>query len=72
MEIRMDIETEYIEELKKSTGEKKTSKIVAEALALYKWAVSQKKKQKEIYSLKENGEDLERIVLPGLDKVVAG
>jgi hypothetical protein len=67
-EIRLEVNKEYLDELKSETGVEKTTQLTSEALALLKWAVNEIKNGRVLVSTDENGKDMRRIVMPSLER----
>jgi hypothetical protein len=72
MEVRFQINDEFIENLKKEAGVRSTAQITDDALTFYQWAVSEMKKGRILLSADENGNNGRQIVFPGLEKLKAG
>lgn len=69
MEIRFDIDKEFIRELGTKLGEQKTTKITKEALTLLNWAVNEIQNNRVILSSNEEGEDIKQLAMPGFEKI---
>jgi hypothetical protein len=68
MEIRLQIDDEIINELKTETDTRSTAQITNDALALFKWAVSEVKQGRVLVSQTESGTEEREIVMPILEK----
>jgi hypothetical protein len=68
MEIRLNIDDDYINNLKKALGIKTASQITSDALSLLAWAVDQKKNGREIISASGDGQAY-RLLMPSLEMV---
>ena len=66
MEIRVKVNDDFMEELKKDSGITNTSQLLTEAFTLLKWAVSESQKGRVIISENEVGEDEKELVMPSL------
>src|SRR3954471_17185843 len=67
-DIRLSIDKEFIERLKKETGIDKASQLTNEALTFYKWAVSEAKEGRVLLSTNSEGGDVKKIVIPTLER----
>lgn len=67
-DIRLSIDKDFIEKLKKETGIDKASQLTNEALTFYKWAVSEAKEGRLLLSTDDNGENMKKIVFPALER----
>ncbi|MCG8698984.1 MAG: hypothetical protein MI922_13095 [Bacteroidales bacterium] len=72
MELRMEIDKEIMEELKKSLKVKKNVDVVNNALTLLNWAVDELKEGRIILSSDSKGGDLRRLVMPDLENAKIG
>jgi hypothetical protein len=72
MEIRVKVDDKFMEQLTsalegKQLGEVTGSRITQDALALYKWAVEETSKGRYVVSSDPTGDDVQRVVMPGLN-----
>jgi hypothetical protein len=70
-EIRLTVDEQFIDGLKKDTGIDKASQLTSDALTLLKWAVGEVKKGRVLISTDEHGGDAKRIVMPALEMAKA-
>lgn len=71
MEIRINIDDDFMKNLSKNLGDLKTSKITTEALTILNWAVEEAKNGRVILSTDKKGEDVKQLAMPVLDKITA-
>ena len=69
MEVRLKLDDEFINEISQSTGIKKSSDIIAEALTVYHWAINQRKQNRQIYSGDSEASSYREMETPGLSRV---
>ncbi len=69
MAIRVNIDSDYMESLKQKVRESKNTNIISEALALYSWVADKKLEGKDVFSTDSSGKEVEKIIIPGLDKL---
>ena len=67
-DIRLSIDKDFIEKLKKDTGVEKASQLTNEALEFYKWAVSEAKEGRVLLSANSEGGDVKKIIIPTLER----
>ena len=67
-EIRLTVDENFIEGLKKDTGIDKASQLTNDALTLLKWAVQEVKNGRVLISTDQKGGDAKKIVMPTLEK----
>lgn len=68
-EIRLNIDDEFFESLKKETGIKKTSQLTNEALNLLRWAASEARAGRVLTTSNADGSASKKIVIPSLENV---
>ncbi len=68
-EIRLNIDDELFESLKKETGIKKTSQLTNEALNLLRWAASEARAGRVLTTSNADGTGSKKIVIPSLENV---
>jgi hypothetical protein len=68
MEIRLNVDDEYIKDLQKKLGEKGPD-LTRSALTLLNWAVGEVTKNRVILSTDDQGKDVHRLVMPSLETV---
>ena len=66
-EIRLNIDDDFFNSLKKETGIDKTSQLTAEALNLLKWAASETRQGRVLLTSDADGSDIKKIVIPSLE-----
>jgi len=70
-EIRLTVDENFINNLKKDTGLDKATQVTSDALTLLRWAVDEVKKGRVLISTDENGGEARRIVMPTLEMAKA-
>ncbi|MFC0518454.1 hypothetical protein ACFFGT_29840 [Mucilaginibacter angelicae] len=70
MEIRLNIDDDFMKSLSEKLGESKASKITTEALTILNWAAEEAKNGRIILSTNKNGEDVKQLAMPALDKII--
>ncbi len=70
-EIRLTVDENFIDNLKKDTGLDKATQVTSEALTLMRWAVDEVQKGRVLISTDEKGGDARRIVMPTLEMAKA-
>ena len=71
-EIRVIVDDEFLEALRKKLGNPKNTEIVLYALALLNWGADARKSGRDILSADPKRQDLERVVLPRLANIKIG
>jgi hypothetical protein len=71
-EIRVIVDDEFLEALRKKLGNPKNTEIVQDALALLNWGADARKNGRDILSADPKRQDLERVVLPRLANIKIG
>lgn len=66
MEIRTSVDEDFMKELLDAFGEKKATNVVRSALSLLKWVANEKKENRVILSSNADGEDVHKLVMPGI------
>ncbi len=66
-EIRINIDDEFFESLKKETGIQKTSQLTNEALNLLKWAASETRAGRVLTTSNADGSGSRKIIIPSLE-----
>ena len=69
VELRMQIDDEFIAELGNALGRLKATDIVRESLTMLNWAVQERQKGRVILSATSDGEDVARLAMPALDRI---
>lgn len=69
MEIRINVDDEFMDSLKARLKEAKGTEVTKDALTLLNWAVSEAKDGRVILSAKADGTDVHRLAMPALAKV---
>ncbi len=69
MDVRMKFPDAFMKHLKKSTGAGTSVEVINNALALYKWAIEQKKNKRKILSSNIDGENPVELEIPSLSWV---
>jgi hypothetical protein len=66
MEIRLNVDDDYIKDLQTKLGEKGPD-LTRSALTLLNWAVGEVTKNRVILSTNEEGKDVHKLVMPSLE-----
>jgi CRISPR/Cas system-associated protein Csm6 len=69
MELRMQVEDQFLENLMRFLGLTRATDVVREALTLLNWAVQERRKGRYIVSTDANGRNTARLVMPSLERV---
>ena len=69
MEVRFDINTEFLENLKAEAKVKCNAQITDDALTFYNFLVSEVNKGRILFSSNEDGTEQKRIIFPNLEKI---
>ncbi len=69
MEIRLNVDDEFMDFLKRRLNEPKGTDVAKDALTLLNWAVSEVKEGRVILSADKNLKDMRRLAMPALDGV---
>ncbi|HLF73712.1 MAG TPA: hypothetical protein VI524_05175 [Anaerolineales bacterium] len=69
MEIRIHVDDEFIETLKRKLQTTKATEVAVDALTLLNWAVEEAKEGRVILSAKKDGTDIHRLAMPALNQV---
>lgn len=69
MEVRFNIDTDFMDNLKKDLKVKNSTDVAKEAMSLLKWAVDERKQRRVILSSKSDGSGISRLLTPGLSRV---
>ncbi|MGH8565263.1 MAG: hypothetical protein ACREXW_14720 [Gammaproteobacteria bacterium] len=69
MEIRLNVDDEFMDFLKGRLNEPKGTDVAKDALTLLNWAVSEVKEGRVILSADKNLKDMRRLAMPALDRV---
>ena len=67
--IRLSVDKDFIENLKRETGITEASQLTSEALAFYKWALNQVMEGRVLLSTDQKGGDIKKIDFPTLERV---
>ena len=67
MEIRATVDEKFMKELQESLKKNKVTDVTRDALTLLNWAVKEVKSGRVILSADENGNNVHRLAMPGLD-----
>jgi hypothetical protein len=68
-DIRLSVDKDFIESLKRETGITDASQLTGEALAFYMWALSEVRAGRVLLSTDQQGGDVRKIDFPTLEKV---
>jgi hypothetical protein len=68
MELRMQLDDEFIGTLQRKLDLRATD-IVREALTILNWAVHERERSRVILSADPNGQSVERLAMPVLDRI---
>jgi hypothetical protein len=71
MELRMQLDDEFIGDLQTKLRSARASDIVREALTILNWAVHERERGRVILSARPDGQDVARLAMPALDKIAA-
>lgn len=71
MEIRLDIDPDFMKEVLRKVGKAKATDVMREALAFYDWAATEAQNGRVIASSDKEGGAVRQVVLPGLERVTA-
>lgn len=69
MEIRLNIDDDFIKNLKDKLNESKISTITTDALTILNWAADEAKNGRVILSTDKEGENVKQLAMPSLDKI---
>jgi hypothetical protein len=69
MEIRVNVEDEFAQQLQEKLGAKTATQVARVALTLLNWAVDEAAQDRVILSRDRDGNDLHKLVLPSLESV---
>ena len=67
MEVRFTVDDNYIRDLQKDSQSRTAAEVVKKALTLYRWALSEVRRERVILSSDELGQNVQRVVMPGLE-----
>ena len=70
MELRLDIDPEFLREIQNIVGKAKATDVMREALALYNWAATETANGRVIASADREGGRVRQVVLPGLENAL--
>lgn len=68
-EIRVNVDDDFLDELKKKLGNPKNTEVIQDALALLNWGADAKKAGRDVLSADKDRKDLEKLVLPRLSQI---
>lgn len=70
MSVKVNLNSKLMKELREKVPDPdaRNIDIISEALNLYEWAADQKDKGKIIFSANNDGNDIEEIIITGLEK----
>ena len=68
MELRMQLDDEFIRTLQDRLDLRATE-IVREALTILNWAIHERERERVILSADRNGQSVERLAMPVLDRI---
>lgn len=71
MELRLNVDDNFIKKLEKDLNYKKATQVAADALTLLNWAVNEIKAGRVILSSDNNGESLKRLAMPSFESLQA-
>lgn len=69
MEIRINVEDEFMESLRKKMSEPRATEVTRDALSLLSWAVNEAREGRVILSAQRDGSDVHKLAMPALEKV---
>ena len=69
MELRMQVEDDFLGTLMRYLGVTRATDVVREALTLLNWAVQERRKGRLIVSADSNGRNSARLVMPSLERI---
>lgn len=69
MELRMQLDDEFIGDLARRTRLRSATEIVREALTIFNWAVRERGRGRVILSATPDGQNVERLAMHVLDRV---
>ncbi len=68
-EIRLTIDDQFFNDVKRAVGIEKTSQLTNEALTLIKWAATEVREGRVITTSNPDGSDARKIVIPSLENL---
>jgi len=69
MELRMQVEDRFIQDLQRSLGYLKNTDVVRDALTILNWAVRETSHGRVILSANADGQDVVRLAMPSLERI---
>ncbi len=69
MEIRLNVDDEFMEKLRKKLKKNKASQIALDALTLLNWAADEAGKNRVVLSSTQEGDDVHTLVMPSLQQI---
>jgi hypothetical protein len=69
VELRMQVEDDFLGNLMRILGLSRATDVVREALTLLNWAVQERRKGRVIVSADANGRNTARLVMPSLERI---
>ncbi len=69
MEIRINVDDDFVKSLSEKLGVSKTSALTTEALTLLNWAANEAKAGRVILSANQEGKELKQLSMPALEKI---
>jgi hypothetical protein len=69
VELRMQLDDEFITDLASALGRHKATDVVRESLTILNWAVQERRRGRVILSATSDGENVVRLAMPALDGI---
>jgi hypothetical protein len=69
MEIRLKMDSAFMDRLKENLGESRTNQLTEDALTLLNWAANETKNGRIIVSTNKDGDDIQELAMPSLEKI---
>ena len=69
MELRMQVDDQFINELQRVVSASRATDVVREALTLLNWAVQERLRGRVILSANTDGHDVSRLAMPSLERI---
>ena len=70
-EVRFKVDDAYLSQLSNLLGNRRTTDIMADALAILKWAADERAAGRQVVSANPDGSDAARLVMPALEFAAA-
>jgi len=68
MEIRINVDDEFLKNLQQKVGGIKATELTRDALTIFNWAVGEVSNGRVILSSNNEGDEIRRLVMPSLDR----